>query len=162
LIVKQIGRYFLAGSYVFLYLFGLSVFLDKAIQKTKWIVLYSPIIIMVFFVITLNPFDQIVRTEVIFRLFLGFPSAILASAAMLKMSGRFGALKLTKIVADFRGAAISFFFYAIFTGLFWVSYPKTILILGSVPVQLLRAITVIVLAYFTVRILGIFKLDDSN
>ncbi|MBE0447398.1 MAG: hypothetical protein IBX64_04765 [Actinobacteria bacterium] len=155
--VIQIARYFLAGSFTFLYLFGLSVFLDKSKQKIKWSVFAAPVITLVFFVITTNPFDHIIETQVIYRLFLGFPSAMLASMALLKMSQRFRQLNLRGIVMDFRGAALFFFLYGIFAGLFFVSYPNSILVLG-LPVQLLRAAAVIGIAFFTVRIMAVFKL----
>lgn len=156
-LIRHTGRYFIAGSYIFLYLFGLSVLLDKATQKAKWIVYASPIITIVFLVITINPIEHAIRTEVIYRLFLGFPSALLASLALLKMSKRFSLLNLHRIVFDFRGAALAFSAYAIFTGLFFVSFPESILVLG-VPVQLLRALAVTLIAVLVFRIMAVFKL----
>lgn len=157
-VIFKAAKYFIAGSYIFLYLFGLSVFLDKSSHKIRWVVYVSPVITLVLFIITINPFENVIGTEVIYRLFLGFPSAMLAAMALLKISTRFRQLRLKKIVVDFRGAAVSFLLYGIFAGLFFASYPKSILVLGIMPIQLLRALAAILIAFFTIRILAVFKL----
>lgn len=156
--IRLISKYFNAVSFMFLYLFGLTVFLERITIKDKirWGVYMAPIITLVLFIIAVNPFKDVVSSEAVYRLFLGFPSSLLAALALIKTSGRFSELKLSKIVFDFRGAAAGFLFYAIFTGLFFVSYPESSMVLG-IPVQLLRALSAMVIAFFTIRFLAVFK-----
>lgn len=156
IIVGLIAKYFAAVSFIFLYFFGLAVFLDKQANRIKWAVYTSPIFTVVLFLLAANPFQNAISSEIIFRLFLGLPSSMFAALALWNMSNRFKALNMSRIVMDFRGAAIAFLFYGIFAGLFFTSYPGSTLILG-LPVQVFRAIAAIAIACFTVRILSVFE-----
>jgi len=155
--ILLMGRFFCALSFLFLYFFGLTVFVDTQAKMTRWVVYTSPIFTLALFLVVVNPFESIVGSETIYRMLLGLPASILTALALLKMSGRFEQLGLTRTVADFRGAAITFALYGIFAGLFYVSYPDSVILLG-IPVQLFRALAAFAIAFFTIRILSAFKL----
>jgi len=151
------GKFFCALSFLFLYFFGLMVFTDTAAKRLRWTVYSSPFFTLALFLVIVNPFENIISSETVYRLFLGLPAAVLTSLALLKMSSRFKQLGLTKAVVDFRGAAAAFFIYGVFAGLFYVSYPESVALLGM-PVQFLRALAAFVIAFFTIRILSAFEL----
>jgi hypothetical protein len=151
------GRFFCALSFLFLYFFGLTVFSDTHAKRVRWTVFSSPFFTLALFLVVVNPFEQIISSETVYRLLLGLPAAVLTALALLKMSGRFQQLGLTRAVTDFRGAAITFMLYGVFAGLFYVSYPDSVLLFGF-PVQLLRALAAVLIAVFTIRILSVFKL----
>jgi len=155
--ILLMGKFFCALSFFFLYFFGLMVFSDNAAKRSRWIVYSSPFFTLALFLVIVNPFESIISSETVYRLLLGLPAAVLTSLALLKMSSRFKQLGLTKAVVDFRGAAVAFFVYGVFAGLFYVSYPESVVLLG-IPIQLLRAVAAFAIALFTIRILSAFEL----
>ncbi|TAK36247.1 MAG: HAMP domain-containing histidine kinase [Chloroflexota bacterium] len=109
--------------------------------------------------------------EVWARYSMYLPGLLVSALALLIQSRIFRSTKLGRIASDCRGAALALSVNAIFAGLVVAPapyFPASILNyhtftgLAGVPPQVFRAIMAVVIAYFIVRMLSVFRVEQAK
>lgn len=166
----------LTVSFGFLMHFGLSLLLQKSPWRSlAWILSTA---VSLFFLGMLvkeypsgGPSPWFLTTRVFSRYFLGFPAGILTALGLLTQVGTLKQDKLGKHVGHLYGAAACFALYAVVGGLIPPRagfFPASVLneefffqTLG-VPVEVFRALAMAGVAFFMLRLLGIFHLETQR
>ncbi len=116
--------------------------------------------------------EWLLAAEVLARYFLYLPGLVLAGLAVFLHGRRVSLeMKLPHIARDYIGVTVAFGLKAIVAGLvvplapyfpasFWNE--SSFLAMVGVPVQVFRTITTLAIAYFVVRILGVFEAEQSR
>ncbi len=168
----------LAGSFTFLFSFGVRLFLDteKRFYWLKWV----PIGLFVLWFSSFLHFrphlpdinEAWLHTgEAGARYLLALPGSILSSYAILRQKNEFEDFGINSAIRHLRGASAIFAVYGVAAGVFVPasSFPpasvlNTTLFLRLIgfPVQVIRALGSVMIAYFVVRILEVFDMESAR
>ena len=168
LILMMVHLAFMALSFAFLLAFGLAQYFDKKIY-----ILIPAAIFVVWYISFIYFFDKqalaiwYVKSEIWARYLLGFPGAVLSGLGLWR---RRQELKVwgAKISHNLRNASITLLIYSILGGLIVPAgdvFPSQILNnqnflhLFHLPVQVVRAVSSILLSWYVLRILSVFRLE---
>jgi len=167
-----------AVSFWFLFHFGASLTIDT-LKKFKWL-RYLPLGVFAFWLLNFIAFPLFVSTNTVWwmsasetwtRYLLAFPGGALSSYALCL---QYHALKLSthrSIANKFRNAALVFGLYAIVAGLVVPKaqfFPASAINVESffytfyIPVQVFRALSGMAMAYFIIRALEVFALENRK
>jgi signal transduction histidine kinase len=161
----------LPGSFLFLLFFGVRVITlhKKAFAIFKWLPFVLIALWGIFLVVPTGSFA--LRLDIFSRYLFGFPGAALTAYALCLNFPQFTKTERTGAIHNIKVAAFAFFAYAIFGG---IIVPKADFLPASIlnytffhttagfPVQLLRAICAVVIAYSMVRVLSIFNWEAQK
>lgn len=169
----------LAGiSFLFLFNFGVNLTVEF-FKKYNWL-RYLPSMIFIFWLVSFilvpllindNTGERIFASETWTRYLLGFPAAFSGSYAFWKQYQTFRATTSYSIAKNFRQASFFFCLYAVATGLIVPEadfFPASILNAEAffnifhVPIQLVRAICGMAIAYYVIGALDIFSLEHRK
>lgn len=166
LMIVHLG--FMSLSFAFLLAFGLAQSFGKKIH-----IVIPAVILIVWYVNFIFYFDKqaldiwYVKSEIWARYLLGFPGAILSG---LGLWSRRQELKVwgVKLSLNLRNASITLLIYSVLAGLIVPAgdvFPSRILnnqnflLLFHIPVQVVRAVSSILLSWYVLRILSVFRLE---
>ena len=168
LVLMMVHLAFMALSFAFLLAFGLAQYFEKKIY-----ILIPTAIFVVWYLNFIFYFDKqaldiwYVKSEIWARYLLGFPGAILSGLGLWRRKHE---LKVwgVKISHNLRNASITLLIYSVLGGLIVPAgdvFPSRILnnenflLLFHIPVQVVRAVSSILLSWYVLRILSVFRLE---
>ena len=164
-ILKIIRLVTLVGSFLFLLRFGTKIVSEK--KKKYRIIETLPIVFLaIWAVIIVTTKPRLLTGDIFARYLLCTPGALLTALGLLLQIPRFKKTKLPAATRKLQLAAIAFILYTIFAGLivkeasfFPASFLNYTLFqsIFNVPVQILRAVCAIILAYSMTKLLSIFR-----
>jgi len=146
-------------SFLFLFLFGLTLHWVLARRARGWLIMSLLILIELFGLVLMlrHPTDSLAFLEIIeydLRRLLAFPAAFLTGAGFLLYARRLRGLSVQG-AGNFTGAGIAFMFYGIWTGL----VPSGTVVL--LPVEIWRGLSAFVVLHFIMYALDLF-LDERE
>jgi signal transduction histidine kinase len=165
-------------SYMFLLQFGIKTFI-AANQRHLWLRWVHPALISFWLLALAQAIysspgasaEWLLAADVWARYLLYLPGSALAGLAVFLHCRVFRDMNLPHIARDCIGAAASFGLKAIVAGLvvspapyfpaFFLNESSFLAVVG-VPVQVLRTITTLAIAYFVVRILEVFEIEQRR
>jgi signal transduction histidine kinase len=169
----------LATSFVFLVAFGVR--LIALLNPNRFPQLYlAPAILVAIFLaglvlirvwLTADPVEWLRLGEVWIRYSLGLPGSLLACWALLEQRRAFKRKDLPQLGSDLIGATLTLVWYTILDVLIGPKtpfFPSSVINSTSffqligVPVQVFRAIATIALAYFIIRVLRVFEIENRR
>lgn len=146
-------------SFQFLLYFAFMM-LTKPEKRIRWFVYLSPLVIGVHYVIGTNLYARPASPWNYLAWLLAFPSSVLAAAAFLALSRRLQSLHLTSLMWDSRILALALLAYG------FLKIPRAFTTLetttAAMPILVLRAIAVVVITTFVLRILTIFRVQPPE
>jgi len=165
-------------STMFLLQFGIRTII-AANQRHLWL-RWVPLALISFWLLALiqaaysssgTSADWLLAADVWARYLLYLPGSALSGLAVFLHCRVFREMKLPHIARDCIGVAAAFGLKALLAGLIVSPAPyflasflneSSFLAVVGVPVQVFRAITTLAIAYFVVRILGVFEIEQSR
>ncbi len=158
-------------SFYFLVQFGISSFASLK-NREPGIFNAVPLLLLAAWAAIIVPAGQKhLTSEIISRYLLGIPGTGLAVAALLLHANQIKTIAKEGPVRHLRLAAAGFFFYGVLSAVIVPLghfFPASVLDYRVPPggagyaVQLLRAASVVFVAYWLVRVLGVFELESIN
>lgn len=164
-------------SFMFLFHFGISLIQD--IYKKQWLrnfkIIFTISWTIIFTILLINNIDNIgwflPTSSAITRYLLAFPGAILSSFGFWIQYRRLKFINELSVARNFKYASIVFLIYAVAAGLIVPKnnfFPASMINMDSffrvfnIPVQLIRATCGMFMAYFVIKVLEIFNLENRN
>jgi signal transduction histidine kinase len=164
---------------IFLLQFGARL-ITTVNQRYLWL-RWVPLALISFWLLALLPVvysssgtsaEWLLAADVLARYFLYLPGLVLAGLAVFLHGRRVSLeMKLPHIARDYIGVTVAFGLKAIVAGLVVSPAPyfpasilneSSFLAVAGVPIQVFRTITTLAIAYFVVRILGVFEAEQSR
>lgn len=179
LVLKIIHNLLVSTSFLFLFIFGTNLLVDTE-EKFYWL-RYLPFIMfgiwLILFLtilsnsIELAPESWAICSEGWARYLLGFPGALITGYALLKQLLDMEAVGNRAAETSLKGAAITFFVYAVVAGLVvpkGTLFPavtinqETLIHMLGLPIPVLRALCGGAAAFFIVRLMDIFNQERTR
>lgn len=162
----------LSGSFFFLVLFGTTVACRKlkGCPLLRWV----PVLLTAAWLAILlsrQPHERLLMGDIWARYLLGAPGAFLTALALLSQRPQFRAMGLRSITRNLAIAGVTFLVYSVLAGLFVRKagfFPASILnyevfiALTGFPVQIMRAVCAVVMAWSLIRILDVFRWETRE
>jgi len=164
---------------IFLLQFGARL-ITTVNQRYLWL-RWVPLALISFWLLALLPVvysssgtsaEWLLAADVLARYFLYLPGLVLAGLAVFLHGRRVSLeMKLPHIARDYIGVTVAFGLKAIVAGLVVSPAPyfpasilneSSFLAVAGVPIQVFRTIMTLAIAYFVVRILGVFEAEQSR
>lgn len=177
--LEHLRFFILPMSFVFLMQFGAKTIAAYNINFGKlpkitllYFACYTVVLVLSLFLMNEHPILEL-RNDIFTRYFLAFPASIFTAMAFYFAKNSFE-IKNTqnkRIEVYFYGSIIVFLAYAFFAGIivpkddfFPASFLNYSLFLNvfSIPIQLLRMIAAIFIAYFIVQMMNVFKIKTEK
>ncbi|MBC8471918.1 MAG: PAS domain-containing protein [Planctomycetes bacterium] len=168
-ILKIIRLATLVGSFLFLLRFGTKVISEKI--KHRFIQVLPVVLLAIWVIIIIICKPRLLMGDIFGRYLLCVPGTLLTALGLFLQIPQFKEAKLPAATRNLRLAAIVFIFYMVFAGLFvkeasffpasFLNYPL-FMTLFHVPVQILRAVCAILLAYSNTKLLSIFRWETRE
>ncbi|MFA7382597.1 MAG: ATP-binding protein [Desulfurivibrionaceae bacterium] len=157
--VRHVSLLLAFSSFLFLFLFGVTLHWVLARWKKIWLGMFLLIMLGLFVSLLMvrQPTDPVTFLEIIeydLRRLLAFPAAFLTGAGFLLYARRLRSLSV-RGAGNFTGAGISFIIYGVLTGLI----PSGAMIL--LPVEIWRGLSAFVVLHFIMYALDLF-LDERE
>jgi len=156
-LLVRLGLYLL--SFQFLLYFGFMI-LTRPETRLRWFVYLTPFVIGIHYVIAVNIASNLFAALKYAALLLGGPSSVIASVAFIYLAIKLGSLHLRSLTRNSWALAAAFLAFAVLN-VFIIVSPEEV---GLPPMYVLitRMIVGLVIAFYVVKILSIFKLEPSE